>query len=60
MFQKNESVTRFGQTHALGGGFEGLYRVLADKKVHFLGEPIALVAAETEGIAEGALEKIGS
>jgi CO/xanthine dehydrogenase Mo-binding subunit len=55
---KNESVTRFGQTHALGGGFEGLYRVLADKKVHFLGEPIALVAAETEGIAEEALEKI--
>lgn len=55
---KNESVTRFGQTHALGDGFEGLYRVLADKKVHYLGEPIALVAAETEGIAEGALEKI--
>jgi len=55
---KNESVTRFGQTTSLGGGFEGLYRVLADKKVHFLGEPIALVAAETEGIAEKALEKI--
>ncbi len=55
---KNESVTRFGQTHTLGGGFEGLYRVLADNKVHFFGEPVALVAAETEGIAEEALEKI--
>jgi CO/xanthine dehydrogenase Mo-binding subunit len=55
---KNESVTRFGQTHTLGGGFEGLYRVLADKKVHFFGEPVALVAAETEGIAEEALRKI--
>lgn len=55
---KNESVTRFGQTHTLGGGFEGLYRVLVDKKVHFVGEPVALVAAETEGIAEEALEKI--
>ncbi|MDI7260061.1 MAG: xanthine dehydrogenase family protein molybdopterin-binding subunit [Thermodesulfobacteriota bacterium] len=55
---KNESVTRFGQTHAIGGGFEGLYRVLADKKVLFLGEAVALVAAETEEIAEKALELI--
>jgi len=31
----------------------GLYRVLADKKVHYLGEPIALVAAETEGLQRG-------
>jgi CO/xanthine dehydrogenase Mo-binding subunit len=54
----NESVTRFGQTHAMGGGFEGLYRVLADKKVHFMGEPVALVAAETEEVAEKALELI--
>ena len=52
---QNESVTRFGQTHAIGGGFEGLYRVLADKRVHYAGEPVALVAAETEKIAEKAL-----
>ena len=55
---KNESVTRFGQTHTVGGGFEGLYRVLADKRVHYVGEPVALVAAETEGIAEQALKRI--
>jgi CO/xanthine dehydrogenase Mo-binding subunit len=52
---RNESITRFGQTHALGGGFEGYYRVLADKKVRFMGEAVALVAAETEEIAEKAL-----
>jgi len=52
---QNESVTRFGQTHTMGGGFEGLYRVLADKKVHFMGEAVALVAAETEEIARRAL-----
>lgn len=51
----NESVTRFGQTHTVGGGFEGLYRVLAEKRVRFLGEAVALVAAETEEIAERAL-----
>jgi len=55
---RNESVTRFGQTHAVGGGFEGLYRVLADRKVHFMGEAVALVAAETEEIAGKALELI--
>jgi CO/xanthine dehydrogenase Mo-binding subunit len=55
---RNESVTRFGQTHTMGGGFEGLYRVLADKKVHFIGEAVALVAAETEEIAEKALKAI--
>jgi CO/xanthine dehydrogenase Mo-binding subunit len=55
---KNESVTRFGQTHAVGGGFEGLYRVLADRKVHFMGEAVALVAAESEEIAEKALKLI--
>jgi CO/xanthine dehydrogenase Mo-binding subunit len=55
---KNESVTRFGQTHTVGGGFEGLYRVLADKKVQYVGEAVALVAAETEEIAEQALELI--
>jgi CO/xanthine dehydrogenase Mo-binding subunit len=55
---RNETVTRFGQTHTVGGGFEGLYRVLADKKVHYVGEAVALVAAESEEIAEAALGKI--
>lgn len=55
---RNESVTRFGQTHTVGGGFEGLYRVLADKKVHYLGEAVALVAAETEETALKALDLI--
>ena len=32
----NETVTRFGQTHKVGG-FEGLYRVLAEKKVGIIG-----------------------
>src|SRR4030067_1792205 len=55
---QNESVTRFGQTHAMGGGFEGLYRVLADKMGQFMGEAVALVAAETEEIATRAIELI--
>lgn len=55
---RNEFVTRFGQTDTLEGGYEAVYRVLADKKVHFIGEPVALVAAETEEIAEKALEMI--
>ncbi|NWF56817.1 MAG: xanthine dehydrogenase family protein [Syntrophaceae bacterium] len=55
---RNETVTRFGQTHTVGGGFEGLYRVLADKKVHYVGEAVALVAAESEEIAEEAVGKI--
>ena len=56
----NETVTRFGQTHQVGG-FEGLYRVLVDKKVRYMGDAIALVAAETEEIAEEAvgLIKVG-
>ena len=53
----NETLTRFGQTHRTGG-FEGLYRVLADKKVRFMGEAIAIVAAETLGIAEEAIKLI--
>lgn len=53
----NETVTRFGQTHQVGG-FEGLYRVLADRKVRFMGEAVALVAAETEEAAEEALRRI--
>ncbi|NOR13818.1 MAG: hypothetical protein GQ545_11250, partial [Candidatus Aminicenantes bacterium] len=47
----NETITRFGQTHSVGG-FEGLYRVLADKKVRFMGEAVAIVAADTERIAK--------
>ncbi len=54
----NLTVTRFGQTHTVGGGFEGLYRVLAENKVHHMGEAVALVAAETEEIAEMALDLI--
>jgi CO/xanthine dehydrogenase Mo-binding subunit len=50
----NETVTRFGQTHKVGG-FEGLYRVLAEKKIRFRGEAIALVAAKSIAIAEKAL-----
>jgi CO/xanthine dehydrogenase Mo-binding subunit len=50
----NETVTRFGQTHKVGG-FEGLYRVLAEKKIRFRGEAIALVAAKSLAIAEEAL-----
>jgi CO/xanthine dehydrogenase Mo-binding subunit len=53
----NETVTRFGQTHQVGG-FEGLYRVLADKKVRSMGDAVALVAAGTEEIAEEALRLI--
>jgi len=54
---KNESVTKFGQTHEVGG-FEGFYRVLADKKVRFKGEAVALVAAKSLTIAEQALKLI--
>jgi CO/xanthine dehydrogenase Mo-binding subunit len=50
----NETVTRFGQTHKVGG-FEGLYRVLAEKKIRFRGEAVALVAARSLAIAEEAL-----
>jgi CO/xanthine dehydrogenase Mo-binding subunit len=54
----NETVTKFGQSTEVGKGFEGLYRVLADKKVRFMGEAVALVAAKTEEIAEKALDLI--
>jgi len=53
----NETITRFGQTHTVGG-FEGLYRILADKKVRFMGEGVALVAADTPAIAEEAARLI--
>ncbi|MCL5046777.1 MAG: xanthine dehydrogenase family protein molybdopterin-binding subunit [Actinobacteria bacterium] len=52
---RNETVTRFGQTRDVGSGFEGMYRVLADQKVRYRGEAVALVAAESEEIAETAL-----
>lgn len=54
----NENVTRFGQTRDLGSTFEGTYRVLADGKVRFMGEALALVAAESEDLADQALELI--
>jgi CO/xanthine dehydrogenase Mo-binding subunit len=54
----NVDVTKFGQMKDVGGGFEGLYKVLADGKVRFKGEAVALVAAETEEIAEEACELI--
>jgi len=57
---RNETVTKFGQATDVRGGFEGLYRVLAEegKKIRYIGEPIALVAAESEAIAEKAVELI--
>jgi CO/xanthine dehydrogenase Mo-binding subunit len=53
----NETVTRFGQTRAVGG-FEGLYRVLAYKKIRYKGEGVAIIAAETPEIAEEAADLI--
>ena len=54
----NEDITKFGQMRDVGGGFEGLYKVLARGKIRSKGEAIALVAAETEEIAEEALRLI--
>ena len=54
----NETTSKFGQTHSAGGGFEGLYRVLADKKVRYMGEGVALVAAETLAQAEAAARAV--
>jgi CO/xanthine dehydrogenase Mo-binding subunit len=53
----NETITRFGQTHEVGG-FEGLYRVLTEKKIRFKGEAVALVAAKTLALAQEALKRI--
>lgn len=53
----NETTSKFGQTHSTGG-FEQLFRVLADKKVRFMGEAVALVAAETLEQAERAARAI--
>jgi len=54
----NVDVTKFGQMKDVGGGFEGLYKVLADGKVRFKGEAVAIVAAETEELAEEACKLI--
>ena len=54
----NEDITKFGQMRDVGGGFEGLYKVLARGKIRSKSEAIALVAAETEEIAEEALKLI--
>lgn len=54
----NNTITKFGQSKDVGGGFEALYRVLAEEKVRFTGEAVALVAAETLSIAEEALKLI--
>ena len=42
----------------VGGGFEGLYKVLANGKIRSKSEPIALVAAESEAIAAEACRLI--
>lgn len=54
----NTDITKFGQMRDVGGGFEGLYKVLADGKIRSKSEAIAIVAAETEAIASQALELI--
>jgi len=54
----NIEISKFGQMKDVGGGFEGLYKVLAEGKVRFKGEAIALVAAETEEVAEEACRLI--
>ncbi|MCL1816564.1 MAG: molybdopterin-dependent oxidoreductase, partial [Clostridiales bacterium] len=54
----NEDITKFGQMRDVGGGFEGLYKVLAHGKIRSKSEAIAIVAAETEEIAEEALQLI--
>jgi len=54
----NNLRAKFGQSTDVGAQFEGLYRVLAEKKVRFMGEAIALVAAESEKLAEKAIDLI--
>ncbi len=54
----NNTITKFGQSKDVGGGFEALYRVLAEDKVRFTGEAVALVAAETVTQAEEAVKLI--
>ncbi len=55
----NNLRAKFGQCTDVGTQFEGLYRVLAEEKVRFTGEAVALVAAESLKIAEEALDLIG-
>ena len=55
---KNIDIAKFGQMKDVGGGFEGLYKVLAEGKIRFKGEAIALVAADTPEIAEQACQLI--
>ena len=54
----NQDISKFGQMRDVGGGFEGLYKVLAHGKIRSKSEPIAIVAAETEEIAEEACKLI--
>lgn len=54
----NIDITKFGQMRDVGGGFEGLYKVLADGKIRNKSDVIALVAAETDEIAEEACSLI--
>ncbi|MDL2217719.1 xanthine dehydrogenase family protein molybdopterin-binding subunit [Christensenellaceae bacterium OttesenSCG-928-M15] len=54
----NTDISKFGQMRDVGGGFEGLYKALADGKIRSKGEAIALVAAETEEIADEAIKLI--
>ena len=54
----NIDISKFGQMRDVGGGFEGLYKVLSDGKIRSKAEAIALVAAETEEIAAEALKLI--
>jgi CO/xanthine dehydrogenase Mo-binding subunit len=55
---ENTDVTKFGQMRDVGGGFEGLYKVLADGKVRYKSEAIALIAADTEELCEEACNLI--
>ena len=54
----NIDITKFGQMRDVGGGFEGVYKVLASGKIRFKGEAIALVAADTEELCEEACKLI--
>ena len=54
----NKDISKFGQMKDVGGGFEALYKVLADGKIRFRGEAVALVAAESEELAEDACRLI--
>ncbi|MDN5344063.1 MAG: hypothetical protein PWQ18_174 [Clostridia bacterium] len=54
----NNLRAKFGQSTDVGAQFEGLYRVLAEGKVRFMGEAVALVAAESLKVAEEALDLI--